>query len=68
MTDRTELTELEKGIARKYSGASFPPATAAKAFARNLELGHTTHLSSKRPRVPGLLCAKIPPAIQTDGR
>jgi hypothetical protein len=46
-TDRTELTELEKGIARKYSGASFPPATAAKAFARNLELGHTTHLSSK---------------------
>ena len=47
MTDRTELTELEKGIARKYSGASFPPATAAKAFARNLELGHTTHLYSK---------------------
>jgi len=38
--ERTELTELEKGIARKYSGASFPPATAAKRFARGLHDGY----------------------------
>jgi hypothetical protein len=47
MTDRTPLTPLEQEIARKYSGASFPPATAAKRFARDIEGGYVRNLSDK---------------------
>jgi hypothetical protein len=47
VSDRTELTPLELEIARKYSGARFPPATAAKRFARGLGDGFVRNLSDR---------------------
>jgi hypothetical protein len=43
----TPLTDLEQSIAKRYCAANFPPATAAKAFARNLEAGYVKELSSR---------------------
>lgn len=47
---RTPLSDLEKSIAVKVAGASFPPATASKRFARNLGDGYVKELSSKGRR------------------
>jgi hypothetical protein len=43
----TPLSDLEKGLAAKVAGASFPPGTASKRFARNLEGGYIRELSDK---------------------
>ena len=43
---RTPLNDLEKGLAAKVSGASFPPGTASKRFARDLGSGCIGGLSA----------------------
>jgi hypothetical protein len=50
LSDRTPLTELEKRLVRKLAGASFPPATASKRFARDLGSGYVTQLSDRGRR------------------
>ena len=47
MSDKTPLTELEKGIVLKLACASIPPGTASKRFARNLADGYVKELSGK---------------------
>lgn len=42
---RTDLSEIEKSIGRKLAGASYPPATASKRFARDLGAGYIRQLS-----------------------
>lgn len=50
MTDRTPLTDLEQAIAAKLYTARFPPYSASKRFARDLEAGCIKALSSKGRR------------------
>ena len=44
---RTILTDLENKIAEKLGRCSYPPATASKAFARNLSEGYVKELSDR---------------------
>lgn len=44
---RTPLTDLEKELIRKVSGARFPPGTASKRFIRDLSSGHVRQLSDR---------------------
>lgn len=50
MSNRTPLTELERGIVAKLAKASFPPATASKRFAHDLADGYVKELSSRGRR------------------
>jgi hypothetical protein len=47
VTAKTPLTDMEKSIVAKVTTASFPPATASKRFARDLESGYIKELSDK---------------------
>lgn len=49
-SDKTPLTELEQGLARKLCGARFPPYTASKRFARDLGDGYIKELSNRGRR------------------
>lgn len=47
MAERTPLSELESAIVAKLVTANFPPYSASKRFARDLEAGCVKALSSK---------------------
>ena len=50
MKDGSPITDLEAGIIRKFCGASFPPGTASKRFARDLSAGYIKQLSPRGRR------------------
>lgn len=47
MSDKTEITDLERSIIVKLGKAIFPPATASKRFVRDLNSGYIKQLSAK---------------------
>ena len=47
MSERTAITDLERGIIAKLGTATFPPATASKRFVRDLNSGYIRELSER---------------------